>query len=114
MGSGGEQAVKIFALEAEDADGIDVAEFPLAHLQRRCGNLDGVIKSALLACKRFEDPTRLAATAAAKFGDCDRALQSLNDIERVPPQQPFIGAGEAILWQITDHFKQSRPDFVIQ
>src|SRR5579864_6042109 len=63
-GSHFEEPVEVFALESDDADGIDVAEFAFAHGQRRGRNLNRTIGSVLVMRERFENPARFLAAAA--------------------------------------------------
>ena len=109
-----EQPIKIFALEAQNADGIDVAEFALAHGQSGRRNLDGIVGGALAAAKRFEDVAGFSAAAAAEFGHGDGGSQALDNVMPVPPQQALIGARKAVLRQMADHFEQRGTDIVVQ
>jgi hypothetical protein len=109
-----EQSIEVFALEAQNADGLDVAEFALAHGERRWRNLDGVVGRALATAKSFENVARFASAAAAKFSHGDWSGQALDDVMTVAPQQALIGARKAILRQIADHFEQSGAHIVVQ
>ena len=76
-----EQAVEIFALETEDADGIDVTEFAFAHGQCGRGNLDGIVRGALPAAKSFENVASLLPlplpSSATERGVASRSTMSL-------------------------------------
>ena len=61
--------LEIRALEADDADFIDVAQFLLAAIERAAGNIDRIIVDALAARQRLEQPARFLAAAAAEFRD---------------------------------------------
>src|ERR1700691_1024353 len=108
------QSVEILALEAQDADGIDVTELALTHRESRWRNLDGIISRPLAAAKGFENVACLPAAAAAEFSNCNRGCEALHDFLGVPPEQAFIRAREAILGKMADHFKQRGANIVVQ
>src|SRR5579863_3807260 len=88
-----EQAVEILPFKADDADGIDVPELAFAHSQRGARYFNRIIKSALAATERFEQPAGFLAAATAQFCDSDRSRQPLHDLARVPAQQALICPG---------------------
>src|SRR5262249_3341547 len=47
-----QQTVEILTLKADDADGVDIAQFPFAHGQGRRRNFDGIIERTLAAAER--------------------------------------------------------------
>src|SRR5271163_1229591 len=90
------QAVEILAFEADDAERIDIAEFALAHDQSCTRYFHRIIKGALPASERFENPASFLATAAAELGDGDRSIEPFDDLTRMPAQQALIGSRESI------------------
>src|SRR5208282_964440 len=108
-----EQSVEILALEAQDADAIDVAEFALTHDQSRTGNLDGIVTSTLTPAKSFENLASLLAASAAQFRNGDGTGQALHQFTAMTPQKTLIGAGESILRKMANYFKQRRAHVVI-
>src|ERR1700751_650631 len=77
------QAIQILALEADDADRIDIAEFTLAHGQSGRRNFDGMIRGVLTPSERLQQPASLLSAAAAKLRDHQRQRQTLHDVIRV-------------------------------
>src|ERR1700683_1293850 len=100
-----QKSVEIFALEAEDADGLDVAQFALTHGESGRGNLDGIVGGALTPAKSFEEMASVSAAAPAKFGHGYRSRQPFDDAMAMPPQQAFVGASEPVLRQMADHLE---------
>src|SRR3974377_1315369 len=109
-----EQAVEIFALKTHDTYGIDVAELALAHGQGCAGDFDRVIESWLTAAQRFEPPARFlpAPTSQSRHGYWPG--DPIHDFIRMPPQEPLVRPRQAILGEVTDHFKQSGADVVVE
>src|SRR5579885_917266 len=68
VGSDFEESVEILALEADDADGFDVTQFPLAHDEGGMRDFHGIVGGALAAAESLEQVTRLTSAAAAEFG----------------------------------------------
>src|SRR5690242_8073918 len=90
------EAVKKLALEADDADAVDVAK--LAVKEGECGrrDFDGVIPGGLPAGQRLQEQARFAAGAAAEFRDDDGPRKLVDDFASVNFKQVFLGAREAI------------------
>jgi hypothetical protein len=106
LGSDFEQSVEIFALEAEDADGIDIAEFAFAHHESGAGNLNGIVCGALTAAKSLQQMPRLSSRAAAKFRYGDRAFKAIDYVPAMAAEQAFIGSREPVFGKAADYFKE--------
>src|ERR1700694_5426118 len=109
-----QQAIKILALKPHNAEGINIAEFALAHRQRRAGYFNRIVERPLPPAERLQYPARLFATPAAQFSDGDRSVQTFYDLACMPLQQTLIGPGEAVLGQMADHFKERRAHIVVE
>src|SRR6266446_7493077 len=109
-----EQSVEVLALETQDADGLDVAKFAFAHSESGGRNLDGIVRGALAAAKGFEDVASFSAAAATQFGNGNGSGKAVHDVVSVAAQQALIGAREAVLRQMADHFEQGGTHVVVQ
>ncbi len=99
------QTIQVLVLEADNADGIDVAQFALAHSERGGRDFDRTIGCVLPSRQGLQEPACLLSAAAAEFGDHQWQGQSLDDVIRVTLQNPLVSAGQAIFRQHADHFK---------
>ena len=72
-----EEAVEIFALEADNSNGFDIAQFALADGQGGCGNLDRKVIDMPTARECFENPASFSAAAAAQLTHRDVAGNAL-------------------------------------
>src|ERR1035441_1730064 len=114
MGRHPPHPVKILALKTYNADGINVAEFALAHEQSGAGYFDRIIRCRLPPADRLQYPSGLFAAAAAQFGHGDGSVQAVHDLTRVALQQTFIGSGESVLGQTADYLEERRAHVVIE
>ena len=108
-----EQTFKIFALEANNADGIDVAEFAFAHHQCRVRDFHRIIRRPLSTAECFQQPACFASAAAAQFGYRYGSFHTIHNFSCVPTQQTLIGSREAVFGKMTDYFKQCRSHIVV-
>ena len=113
-GSDFTEAIEILALEADDADAVDVAK--LAAKNGKCGgrNFDGVIPGGLPAGEGFKEQARFAAGSAAEFGDDNGARKLVDDFAGVQFEQVFFGAGQAVFGELAYDFKERRADGIIE
>ena len=91
-----EQSVEVLTLEAENADGFDIAQFALAHGESGGRNLDGIVRRALAATESFEEVPGFPAAAAAQFGNGHITRQLGNDIGGMGIQHALFGTPEEI------------------
>src|ERR1035441_2622665 len=77
------QTIEILALETHDTDGINVAQFTLAHNQSRAGYFDRIIECPLPTAEGLEYPAALLAASAAEFGDGDGGIKPFHDLAGV-------------------------------
>src|ERR1700674_2741301 len=109
-----QQSIKIFALEADDADRINVAEFTLAHGERGPRDLDGAIGNMLMSAQRFEHPPRLLSATAAQLGHYGRRCKSRHNVLRMPAQKTLVGTSQTVFRKDADDFEKRGPNTVIQ
>ena len=108
------QTVEIFALEADDADAIDVPEFTAKNSKRGRRNFNGMIPGGLPARERFEEQARFAARAAAEFGNDDGARKLVDDFPGVQLKQAFFGPREAVFGKGADDFEERRANRIVK
>jgi len=108
------KSVEIFALEADDADAVDVAKLAAKNGKRGRRNFDGVIPGGLPAGKGFEEQAGFAAGAAAELGDDNGARELVDDFPGVQLEQMFFGAGQAVLGELADDFEERGADGIIK
>src|ERR1700749_5122569 len=85
-----QQSVEIFTLEAHYADGINVAQFALAHDQGRVRDFHRIIRSSLAAAQSFEQPAGFLAAAAAQFGYGHRSGYTVHNLSGVAAEQALV------------------------
>src|SRR2546430_1991615 len=100
------ETVEIFAFKADDADAVDVAKFAAENGEGGRRNFNRVIPGGLPAREGFEKQARLAAGAAAEFGDNDGTRKLVDDFPGVQSKQGFFRASQAVFRQLTDDFKE--------
>ncbi len=76
--------------------------------------IDRIIKCLLSLAERLQYPAGFLATAAAQFSDGERSVKALYDLTSMSLQQTFIGAGESVLGQMADHFKERRAHVIVE
>src|ERR1019366_4008613 len=73
-----------------------------------------MVDRSLPAGKRFKNPSGLSATPATQFGHGNRHGQTFDDVTRVPPQQAFVGPGQAVFGQTANYLEQRRSHLVVK
>src|SRR5258707_2987245 len=108
------EPVEIFALEANDADAVDVAKFTAKNGERGRRDFDWVVPRGLPAGKGFEEQPRFSAGAAAEFGNNDRARKLVHDFPGVQLKQAFFGSREAVFRKSANYLKERGADRIIE
>jgi len=81
-----EQTGQVFPLQADNANGINITEFPFTLGESPRGYFDGIVRRTLFTAERFEQPAGLLATTAAQLSDGYRSSQAIDNLTRMSPQ----------------------------
>src|SRR5229473_7062606 len=109
-----QQSIQVFTLESNNTDRVEIAKLALAHAERGGGDFNWIVRRPLAAAKRFQNPTGFLTAAASHLGYQYRGREFRNNFAGMFPQQTLVGAGDAVLRQGANYFKESRADGVVE